>query len=106
MRGGTIARVLASKNPKVKEGDFVTTSTGWSEVAIAGEKGFEKAEIPKGGQATDLLGVLGTYFLHVFVYSWFDHWVIMLGRCVGYERNLWWRTMLNPMTHDQEDDSE
>ncbi|KAI0862266.1 hypothetical protein F4860DRAFT_122389 [Xylaria cubensis] len=59
MRGGTISRVLASKNPKVKEGDFVSATTGWTEIAIATEKEFQKVEVPKGGQITDLLGVLG-----------------------------------------------
>ncbi|GAW13654.1 hypothetical protein ANO14919_030430 [Xylariales sp. No.14919] len=59
MRGGTISRVLASKNPNVKEGDIVTASNGWTEVAIVDEKNFLKADVPKGGQLTDLLGVLG-----------------------------------------------
>jgi NADPH-dependent curcumin reductase CurA len=69
MRGGTISRVLASKSPKVKEGDLVTAMTGWTEVAIVNEKAFEKAEVPKGGQITDLLGVLGTSFLVISIYS-------------------------------------
>ncbi|RYC66079.1 hypothetical protein CHU98_g167 [Xylaria longipes] len=60
MRGGTISRVLASKNPNVKEGDLVTATIGWTEVAIASEKEFHKVEVPKGGQITDLLGILGT----------------------------------------------
>ncbi|KAI8953899.1 hypothetical protein F4801DRAFT_65350 [Xylaria longipes] len=59
MRGGTISRVLASKNPNVKEGDLVTATIGWTEVAIASEKEFHKVEVPKGGQITDLLGILG-----------------------------------------------
>ncbi|KAI0486714.1 hypothetical protein F4859DRAFT_311298 [Xylaria cf. heliscus] len=59
MRGGTISRVIASKNPNVKEGDLVTASIGWTEVAIIGEKEFQKVEVPKGGQVTDVLGVLG-----------------------------------------------
>ncbi|RWA10441.1 hypothetical protein EKO27_g4673 [Xylaria grammica] len=59
MRGGTISRVLASKNPNVKEGDIVTASNGWTEVAIVDEKNFLKVDVPKGGQLTDLLGVLG-----------------------------------------------
>lgn len=60
MRGITLSRVLASKNPNVKEGDIVNASIGWTEVAVAGEKEFQKLEVPKGGQITDLLGVLGT----------------------------------------------
>ncbi|KAI1196124.1 hypothetical protein F5X97DRAFT_223419 [Nemania serpens] len=59
MRGGVIARVIASKTPAAKEGDFVTASIGWTEVAIVGEKEFQKYEVPKGGKLTDLLGVLG-----------------------------------------------
>ncbi|KAI0424521.1 NAD(P)-binding protein [Xylaria sp. FL1042] len=59
MRGGTISRVIASKNPNAKEGDIVTAMIGWTEVAIAGEKEFQKLEVPKGGRITDLLGVLG-----------------------------------------------
>ncbi|KAI0878209.1 hypothetical protein GGS24DRAFT_13224 [Hypoxylon argillaceum] len=59
MRGGTVSRVIASKSDLAKEGDVVTAFIGWTEVAIAGEKDIQKLEIPKGGQATDLLGVLG-----------------------------------------------
>ncbi|KAI1182270.1 hypothetical protein F5B17DRAFT_421202 [Nemania serpens] len=59
MRGGVIARVIASKTPKVKEGDIVTASIGWTELSIVGENEFQKFEVPKGGKITDLLGVLG-----------------------------------------------
>ncbi|TGJ82446.1 hypothetical protein E0Z10_g6325 [Xylaria hypoxylon] len=59
MRGGTISRVLASKNPDVKEGDIVTAFIGWTEVAVVEKGNFAKAEVPEGGQLTDLLGVLG-----------------------------------------------
>ncbi|KAI0202944.1 hypothetical protein F4808DRAFT_62467 [Astrocystis sublimbata] len=59
MRGGAIGRVLASKNPKVKEGDFVSAPIGWTEVAIAPDSIIEKIETPKGGKLTDFLGVLG-----------------------------------------------
>ncbi|KAI8628131.1 hypothetical protein F5Y19DRAFT_476930 [Xylariaceae sp. FL1651] len=59
MRGFTISRVLASKSPKVKTGDIVTAPIGWTEVAIANEKSIEPVLIPKGGQITDALGVLG-----------------------------------------------
>ncbi|KAI1813663.1 NAD(P)-binding protein [Poronia punctata] len=57
MRGGAVARVLASKSDKVKEGDLVTGSVGWTEVAIL--KAFEKVEVPKGGRMTDFISVLG-----------------------------------------------
>ncbi|GAP90653.2 putative NADP-dependent leukotriene b4 12-hydroxydehydrogenase [Rosellinia necatrix] len=59
MRGHTIARVLASKSSNAKEGDIVTAGIGWTEVAITSEKDIQKLELPKGGQVTDLLGVLG-----------------------------------------------
>ncbi|KAI0399949.1 hypothetical protein F4802DRAFT_526417 [Xylaria palmicola] len=59
MRGFAISRVLASKSDCAKEGDLVTGGIGWTEVGILNEKDVEKVEIPKGGKATDLLGVLG-----------------------------------------------
>ncbi|KAI5923004.1 NAD(P)-binding protein [Camillea tinctor] len=59
MRGGTLSRVLASKNPKAKEGDLVYASAGWTEVAIVNEKQFETVQLPEGAKATDALGVLG-----------------------------------------------
>lgn len=62
MWGSTVSRVLASKNRLVKEGDIVTASTGWAEVAIVEEPNFAVIEIPKGGELTDLVGVLGTCF--------------------------------------------
>ncbi|KAJ0117331.1 nadp-dependent leukotriene b4 12-hydroxydehydrogenase [Diaporthe amygdali] len=62
MRGSAIARVLASKSPRVKDGDLVTASTGWREVAIVGPKEFDSVSdipLPKNGKVTDLQGVLG-----------------------------------------------
>ncbi|KAI0598432.1 hypothetical protein F4775DRAFT_555536 [Biscogniauxia sp. FL1348] len=59
MRGGTLSKVLASKNPKAKEGDLVYASCGWTEVAIVNEKQFETIQLPEGAKATDALGVLG-----------------------------------------------
>ncbi|KAL1855267.1 hypothetical protein Daus18300_011173 [Diaporthe australafricana] len=62
MRGSVIARVLASRSPRVAEGDLVTASTGWREVAVAGPKDFQTASdipLPKNGKVTDLQGVLG-----------------------------------------------
>ncbi|KAI0128014.1 hypothetical protein BJ170DRAFT_581617 [Xylariales sp. AK1849] len=59
MRGAAISRVLASKSSKVKEGDLVNATCGWTEVAIVGEKMFEAVEVPKGGKVTDAIGVLG-----------------------------------------------
>lgn len=60
MRGVVIARVLASRSSRVATGDIVTATTGWREVAIAGEKDFEPAfPLPPNGKLTDLQGVLG-----------------------------------------------
>ncbi|KAI1822217.1 NAD(P)-binding protein [Xylaria intraflava] len=59
MRGGAVCRVLASKNPKAKPGDFVTGFTGWTEVVILAEGQFEVREIPKGLKVTDVMGALG-----------------------------------------------
>lgn len=62
MRGSAIARVLASRSPRVAEGGLVTASTGWREVAVMGPKEFETASdipLPANGKVTDLQGVLG-----------------------------------------------
>ncbi|KAK7941329.1 nadp-dependent leukotriene b4 12-hydroxydehydrogenase [Apiospora aurea] len=59
MRGASVAKVLASKNANVKEGSLVTGFTGWTEVAILGDKQFEVVELPEGAEVTDALGVLG-----------------------------------------------
>lgn len=62
MRGSTIARVLASRSPRAKEGDLVIAMTGWQEVAVAKPKEFETVSdipLPRNGKVTDLQGVLG-----------------------------------------------
>ncbi|KAK7923458.1 zinc-binding dehydrogenase [Apiospora marii] len=59
MRGASVAKVLASKNANVKEGSLVTGFTGWTEIAILGDKQFEVVELPKGAEVTDAVGVLG-----------------------------------------------
>lgn len=59
MRGASVAKVLASKNANVKEGALVTGFTGWTEIAILGDKQFEVVELPKGAEVTDAVGVLG-----------------------------------------------
>lgn len=74
MRGSVIARVLASKSPRAKAGDYVVAGTGWQEVAVAGPKEFETigeimgtgngsgagTGLGKGIKLTDLQGVLGS----------------------------------------------
>ena len=59
MRGATIGKVIATKSSKVVVGDYVTGTTGWTELAVMAEKDVEKVEIPPNGKLTDLLGVLG-----------------------------------------------
>ena len=59
MRGSNVARVLASRNPKVKEGDLVNASCGWTEVAVVGPQAFEVVPLPAGARPIDALGVLG-----------------------------------------------
>jgi len=60
MRGGVIARVLASQSPRAKEGDVVVTYAGWREVAIVNDALVEPPfPLPENAKITDLLGVLG-----------------------------------------------
>lgn len=59
MKGNGIARVLASKSAKAKEGDLVTALTGWTEVAIVGENELQVINLPEGANVTDALGAAG-----------------------------------------------
>ncbi|KAI4140251.1 MAG: hypothetical protein LQ340_007899, partial [Diploschistes diacapsis] len=59
MRGGTIARVLASKSSSVSPGSYVTATAGWTELAIMPAAEVQKVEIPSNGRLTDALGPLG-----------------------------------------------
>ena len=59
MRGGAIARVLASKSPKAKEGDMVFSQSGSTEVAIVDSDKFDVIDLPKGTKVTDALGAAG-----------------------------------------------
>ncbi|KAM3072125.1 hypothetical protein ACMFMG_008586 [Clarireedia jacksonii] len=59
MRGMAIGRVVASKSPKHKVGDYVTATSGWTEVAIVPAKEVTPLEVPANGKVTDALGVLG-----------------------------------------------
>ncbi|KAI1372140.1 hypothetical protein F4677DRAFT_275620 [Hypoxylon crocopeplum] len=67
MRGGAIARVLASKSSKAKEGDMVVSRSGWTEVAIVNESQFDVINLPKGTKVTDALGVAGTVGITAYV---------------------------------------
>ncbi|KAI1086798.1 NAD(P)-binding protein [Rostrohypoxylon terebratum] len=59
MRGGCIARVLASKGGKVKEGDYVFVWSGWTEVAVVAEDVVSLIDLPKGTRLTDAIGAAG-----------------------------------------------
>lgn len=59
MRGFGIARVLASKSSKAKEGDMVVSRSGWAEFAIVDESQFDVIALPKGTKITDALGAAG-----------------------------------------------
>ena len=59
MRGGTIAKVLASTAPNFSAGQYVSCTPGWTELAILPAKDVTLIEIPPNGRLTDTLGVLG-----------------------------------------------
>ena len=59
MRGQTIGIIKASKSPEYPVGSVAVGTTGWSELAVAKAKHLQKANIPRGGQLTDALSVLG-----------------------------------------------
>lgn len=60
MRGGAIGLVKASKSTAFPIGSYATGFAGWTELAVMNEKSLQKADVPKNGKITDLLGVLGT----------------------------------------------
>ncbi|KAJ9158004.1 NADP-dependent leukotriene B4 12-hydroxydehydrogenase [Coniochaeta hoffmannii] len=60
MRGGTIARVLASTSANFKEGDLVSTfGPVWTEVLVLPAQQATPVHLPPGAKVTDGLGVLG-----------------------------------------------
>lgn len=59
MRGGSISKILASKNPDRPVGSYVNSFAGWTELAIVPGKDTEILNIPSNGRVTDGLGVLG-----------------------------------------------
>lgn len=63
MRGGVIARVVASKSNKHEVGCHLYADCGWREQAVVEDKdrGVQKLDVPKGGRLTDALGVLGMF---------------------------------------------
>ncbi|KIV93040.1 hypothetical protein PV10_04285 [Exophiala mesophila] len=63
MRGHVIGTIIASKDPKFPVGSHATAMAGWSEFAVITTsdktQSLEKIQVPKGGQLTDGLAVLG-----------------------------------------------
>ena len=58
MVGGTVGKVIASKNPKFREGDTVVGSTGWQTFAISNGDGLSKVD-PNAVALSAYLGVCG-----------------------------------------------
>lgn len=58
MVGGTVSRVLASRDPKLREGDVVLSYSGWQTHEITKAKGLRKLD-PSAAPLSTALGVLG-----------------------------------------------
>jgi len=58
MLGGTVAEIIASRNPSYSVGDIVSGYGGWQEYAISNGAGLRKLD-PKGAPVSTALGVLG-----------------------------------------------
>lgn len=61
MIGGTVSRIAASRNPKFKEGDLVSSFSGWQEYQVSNGNGISKLDprIPKPSYALGVLGMPG-----------------------------------------------
>jgi NADPH-dependent curcumin reductase len=66
MVGQTVSRVIESKNPRYRPGDFVITSDGWQEYAASEPKGLRKID-PALAPVSWSLGVLGMPGLTAYV---------------------------------------
>ncbi len=66
MVGQTVSRVIESKNPRFKPGDYVLTSDGWQEYGISDGKGLRKID-PALAPVSWSLGVLGMPGLTAYV---------------------------------------
>jgi len=66
MVGGTVSRVVASKNPKFKEGDLVSSYSGWQEYQVSNGMGIFKLD-PRMPRPSYALGVLGMPGLTAYV---------------------------------------
>ncbi len=58
MVGGTVGKVIASQNPKFKQGDHVVGSTGWQLYAVSSGDGLSKID-PNAVPPSAYLGVCG-----------------------------------------------
>lgn len=63
MRGMAIGIIKASKSSSFPVGSYANGRVGWTEYAVANEKGLEKTDVPSIGKITDALGVLGALSL-------------------------------------------
>lgn len=59
MRGVGAGKILASKNPAFKAGDWATGFCGWREIAVLGPKEVMPAPLLPGIEKPDLIGTLG-----------------------------------------------
>ncbi len=61
MIGGTVSRVVASRNPKFKDGDRVLSFSGWQEYQVSNGAGLNKLDprIPRPSYALGVLGMPG-----------------------------------------------
>ncbi|MGH8239999.1 MAG: NADP-dependent oxidoreductase, partial [Steroidobacteraceae bacterium] len=61
MIGGTVSRVIASRNAKFKEGDLVLSYSGWQEYQVSNGGGINKLDprIPRPSYALGVLGMPG-----------------------------------------------
>jgi NADPH-dependent curcumin reductase len=61
MIGGTVSRVIGTRNPKVKEGDLVSSYSGWQEYQVSNGSGLFKLDprIPRPSYALGVLGMPG-----------------------------------------------
>jgi NADPH-dependent curcumin reductase CurA len=61
MVGGTVSRVVASRNAKFQEGDLVSSYSGWQEYQVSSGAGITKLDprIPRPSYALGVLGMPG-----------------------------------------------
>ncbi|MGO4839632.1 NADP-dependent oxidoreductase, partial [Rhizobiaceae sp. 2RAB30] len=58
MEGGTVARVVRSRNADFAEGDIVLSHSGWQSFALSNGEGLRKLD-PDAAPLTTALGVMG-----------------------------------------------